>query len=51
MSEGISEPDPPLMYNIILELLGYLDTDIVLASESERRFWPFMLDGPKANEE
>lgn len=45
----VSEPGPPLVYSIMLELLGYLD--IVQASESERKFWPFMLDGLKANEE
>lgn len=51
MSEGISEPGPRLLSSIMLELLGYLNADIVLASESKRRFRPFMLAGPKADEE
>ena len=45
------ELGPPLMHSTELEPLGYLDSDAVVASESERRIRAFMLEGPKADEE
>lgn len=40
------EPGPPLIYSIKLELLGYLDSDTVVAGKSERRIKPFILERP-----
>lgn len=41
----------PLIYSTKLELLGYMDSDAVVASEIERRIRPLVLEGLRANAE
>lgn len=51
MTEGIGGRAGTLIYSIKLEPLCYLGSGAVVASEGERSTKPFVLEGPKSNEE
>lgn len=44
-------PGPPLRYSRRLEPLSCLGSDAVVASKSDRKIRPFLLERPGANEE